>query len=365
MDRTQFFKQCVAICSESLGETPVKEQTNKTGNAYNLSSTEIYTKTKSIHSALSSLEEFLKTIRPQYLLANSKELTEEQKIVLDTEIKLKLQQLTNRIKNLQDVDNKLHSLSVDSEALTMALKDVGFTNILGDSKDVKTQNWNTFQALTRNLISMGDYSEYMSIKNETLRTIFSNVYKSLARQLQRILLMWNEMHDKRVERLLQLKKSTLTTTSKKTNSKTHSKAEMENIDNLYDGEDFISHDQKYVSEEYEQIQKQIPAQELQQLQEEQASLLEKLKAETLDSVTQIESSMIDVASMVREIGVQLSMQNENITILDSQKDDILGNVKSGNTVLIKANESNARRNRLFAWMIIFAALLLLLIDYIL
>jgi syntaxin 18 len=113
------------------------------------------------------------------------------------------------------------------------------------------------------------------------------------------------------------------------------------------------------------MQTQIPAQELQQLQEEQASLLEKLKAETLDTVTQIESSMMDVASMVREIGVQLSMQNENITILDSQKDEILGNVKSGNTVLVKANESNARRNRVFAWMIFFAAMLLLLIDYIL
>ena len=125
------------------------------------------------------------------------------------------------------------------------------------------------------------------------------------------------------------------------------------------------HEGRYISDDYETMQTQIPAQELQQLQEEQASLLEKLKAETLDTVTQIESSMMDVASMVREIGVQLSMQNENITILDSPKDEILGNVKSGNTVLIKANESNARRNRVFAWMIFFAAMLLLLIDYIL
>ena len=382
MDRTLFFRQCVEICTESQEETPATGTINRPrkSKAYNLSSSEIYTKTKSVHSALVSLEEFLQTIRPQYLLANSKQLSEEQKVVIDSEIKLKLQHLTNRIKNLQDVDAKLHSLSADSEALTVALREVGFTNIINESNGKEGKSWNSLQMLTRNIISMGDYSEYMTIKNETLRTIFSNVYKSLAMQLQRVLLMWNEMHDKRVERLVQLKKSTLTTTSTTSTAATTTATTTPFSNNNVTGMNMFKlndnsissttsfdndHEGRYISDDYETMQTQIPAQELQQLQEEQASLLEKLKAETLDTVTQIESSMMDVASMVREIGVQLSMQNENITILDSQKDEILGNVKSGNTVLIKANESNARRNRVFAWMIFFAAMLLLLIDYIL
>ena len=334
MDRTIFFQQCVQIYSESLGKMEIVHKKKEKG--YKLADSEIYTKTRSLYLTLTTMHQLIKDIRPQYLLTNSKEMSEDQKMIFDTEIRLKLQRITNQIKNLQDVETNLQKLSADSDELTAMLDKVGFTNI--------DNNSNAIQSLTRNLISMGDYAEYISVKNETLRTIFSNVVKSLGLKLQVVLEEWNEMHDKRVERLSQLKKSTLSTTY-----------------NSYE----LGNSKKVVSEDFKELEQEIIPQELQQLQEEQHSLIEEMKRESLNAVTQIESSMMDVASMVREIGVQLALQNENISILDSTKDEIVGNVKSGNIVLKKANENSSKRNKTFAYMIFMAGIILLIIDYIL
>jgi hypothetical protein len=364
IDQTAFFRKCINIYQDSIKESNVELVTkshkqSRPHERYQLANSEFYNKASSLYKALIILDTLLNDIRPQYLLANSREMSEDQKVVIDTEIKLKIQRLTNKIKNLQDVDKKLSKMEPDSDELSISLEKVGFPISLKSSTTS-----HTLQSLTRNFISMGDYSDYVSIRNETLRIIFTNVVKSLALKLQHALLTWNEMHDKRIERLVQLKKSALSTSSK------HNKINNENNNiNMFklndENNNTFDIGNKYISEEYETLHRGLPNQELLQLQNEQDSLAEELKKGTLETVTQIESSMMDVASMVREIGVQLSMQNENISLLDQHKDEIVGNVKSGNTVLIKANESNSKRNKTFAWMIFIAALILLFVDFIL
>lgn len=377
MDQTEFFRQCVDIYTGSLHELQQQQVEDQSrvkkvakNQDYQIANSEFFTKSTSIHNALVSLISLLQTIRPQYLLANSRELSEEQKMTIDTEIKIKIQKLTNKIKNFQDAESRIKPMSADSEELTAALEKIGFS--------IVNNSWSVLQSLTRNLISMGDYSEYISIRNETLRTVFSNIVKSLALLLNNALLTWNDMHDKRVERLVQLKKSALSTsyTNHKQNKPqiVNNKKNM-NMFNFHSNSDdnintkpnsiSFQDDQRYVTEDYEMLNDQLPEQELLQLKAEQDSLAEELKKGTLDAVTQIEQSMIDVASMVREIGVQLSMQNENISILDQHKDEIVGNVKSGNVVLVKANERNSQMNKTFAWAIFIAALILLIVDYIL
>lgn len=370
MDQTLFFRQCVDIYTESLKENENLEKErlterpfNKTPRAeYHIASSAFYTKATSMHHALISLITLINTVRPQYLLANSRELSEEQKIMLDTEIKTKIQRLTGKVKNLQDVEARLQKMGADSEELTSALDKIGFCI------STEGQNWNRLQTLTRNLISMGDYSDYISVRNGTLRTIFCNIVSTLALLLQTVLLTWNDMHDKRVERLVQLKKSTLSTSSSYKANQPQSVQMDSNMFKLNDSSSLSEYTEpeiRYVTDDYEKLQDKLPEHELMQLQSEQDSLAEELKKGTLDAVTQIESSMLDVASMVREIGVQLSMQNENITLMDQHKDEIVGNVKSGNTVLVKANEKNSKRNKTLAWAIFFAALILLMVDYIL
>lgn len=373
VDNTSLFKQCVEIYTDSLKEqdsqTVEKLATQKKQPDYHVANSEFYSKATSIHNALTSLITLLNLIRPQYLLANSKEMSEEQKLMIDTEIKLKIQKLSNKVKNLQDVQSKLESMSPDSDELSNSLIHVGF--LLNSDN----QNWNKFQSLARNLISMGDYSDYISVRNTTLRTIFSNVVNSLALLLQNVLLTWNDMHDKRIERMVQLKKSTLNTASSYKPIKQQSLDSIKMDDKMFKLSDSTNSginlpnsresESRYITDSYENLQDQLPQQELLQLQAEQDSLAEELKKGTLDTVTQIEETMMDVASMVREIGMQLSMQNENITLLDQHKDEIVGNVKSGNTVLIKANERNSQNNKTLAWAIFFAALILLIVDYIL
>lgn len=353
MDRTVFFRKCVAIYEDSLDHTQTEVTKKRNVESCHLKNSEFYINTSSIHQTIASLTEILNTARPQYLLSNSRVMSEEQKALIDTEYKVKIQRLTQRIKNLQDVSTKLKIMEASSDELTYALKKVGFP--------ISKDKYSSLQSLTRNLISMGDYSDYAAIRNDTLRTIFSNVVKILGLELQKIMLLWNEMHNKRMERLNELKKSSLSTSasSKSNNPGIHpSNKQM-------DHPSVAATNIKVVSEEYEEIKSELPQKQLLQLQEEQHSLIEQLKRETIDQVSQIEESMMDVASMVREIGVQLSMQNDNISLLDVQKDTIMSNVKSGNTVLIKANESNSKRNKTFAWLIFLAALILLAIDYIL
>lgn len=370
MDQTAFFKQCVDIYTDSLKEREGQQNdkltrrpsTKKPRSEYHIANSAFYTKATSIHHALVSLNTLLNTVRPQYLLASSRELSEEQKVMLDTEIKTKIQRLTGKVKNLQDVQARLQNMSADSDELTSALDKIGFCI------SSEGENWNRLQTLTRNLISMGDYSDYVSVRNDTLRTIFTSIVSSLALILQTVLLTWNDMHDKRVERLVQLKKSALSTSTSYKPSQTQSMPMNSNMFRLNDSGNFSDHREpevRCVTDDYEKLQDQLPQQELVQLQTEQDSLAEELKKGTLDTVTQIEASMLDVASMVREIGVQLSMQNENISLLDQHKDEIVGNVKSGNTVLVKANEKNSKRNKTFAWAIFFAAIILLIVDYIL
>lgn len=360
MDQTQFFKQCVDIYEDSnegnkKGESKVP--TRHHHGKHNIVNSEFYSKTTSIHRAVLSLMALLGEIRPQYLLANSRAISEDQKTMLDVEIKLKLQRLANQVKNLQDIDLKLERLAEDSEELSKALEKVGFS--------ISTRSVNPLHSLTRNLISMGDYSEYVAIRNATLRAIFTNVVKSLALDLQKTMDAWNEMHDIRHERLLQLKKSTLSTSDiGKSTAGTNAHAFGTSSSGTSDTKPHDI-DSQYVSNDYESLTVQLAPQELAQLQVEQDFLAEELKKGTLESVTNIEESMMDIASMVREIGIQLSTQNENISLLDAHKDEIVGNVKSGNTVLVKANESNSKRNKSLAWMIFIAALILLVVDYIL
>ncbi|KAG0689543.1 hypothetical protein C6P40_004881 [Pichia californica] len=377
MDNTDFFRQCVDIYTESIRDhEDVSTKRKILSSESHIANSEFYTKATSIHHALLSLMTLINTIRPQYLLANSKELSEDQKIIIDTEIKLKIQRLSNKVKNLQDAQTRLDSMNVDSEELTNCLSKIGFS--ISSNNNINnnhTQSWKAIQSLTRNLISMGDYSDYVSVRNETLRTIFSNIVKSLTLLLQKIVFTWNDMHDKRVERLIQLRKSALSTSSSYKSSSFQPQSFQMNEDmfKLNDSNSISSNtiknirdsETRYITDDYEILHDQLPQQELQQLQVEQDSLAEELKRGTIDTVTQIEESMMDVASMVREIGMQLSMQNENITLLDQHKDEIVGNVKSGNTVLVKANEANSKKNKTLAWSIFFAAIILLMIDYIL
>lgn len=370
VDQTEFFKQCVSVCNESIDEKKSSNnvpQSEEPNHKFHVKDSKFFVGATSIYLALISLRGLLENIRPQYLLANSREMSEDQKIRLDTEIKVKVQQLSNKIKQYQDAGTAIEKLDSDSEELTIALGKIGFDINSGKSTNI-------INSLTRNLISMGDYSDFVTIRNDSLRTIYSNIVKALALTLKSTLEVWNYMHDKRVERLLQLKKSTLSTSAYKGKSQI-SKIQEESMSvNMFKFNDNssssmtipnINDDKKYVTDDYEHLQQELPQQQLQQLQNEQDSLAEELKKGTLDTVDKIEQSMINVAGMVHEIGIQLSVQNDSILSLDDHKDEIVGNVKSGNTVLIKANEKNSQRNKTFAWAIFIAALILLLVDYIL
>lgn len=356
VDQTSFFQQCVDIYEESMPEeqkqgrlvSPTGEDKDRVKDKddddnKSLKEDSFFQKSTAIYNTLISINTLIDTIRPQYLMANSREMSEDEKLIIGTEIKLKIQQISNTIRNLQAIESEISKHEIGSLELSHGLQKIGFKiREYGSTKN------STFEFISRNLISMGDYSDYLSIRNETTLTIFQNIIKSLSIMLNKTLIKWNEIHDKRIERLEQLKKSTLSTSLEY---------------NKYDVRDEVK--QQIVSDEYEKLETELPQQELIQLENEQDNLMIELKKGTIETVSKIETTMIDISGMINEIGIQLSIQNENISILDNFKDDIVHNVKSGNTVLVKANEKNSKFNKSFAWFIFLAGLILLIVDYIL
>lgn len=261
-----------------------------------------------IMASITSLESYLVSIREDYLLTASKALNETRKRQIETEMRLELHKLHNQIVHFESI----------------------FT-----TKSTTTSSGH----LIRNLWTFGDFGEYQDVAEATTREFTANVVKILQLKLKSVLDSWTEMYDKRQLRIKELGKSRLDTSN------------------------MLPVTASEPTAEYSALQLDEPMQL--QLQEEQHSLLETLKKSTLTQVTQIESSMMDITSLVRDINLQLSVQNDVIRDLDSQQVEISSNVQMGNKDLLKANSKSQRANGLIFWCILSASFFLLFIDWLL
>lgn len=335
MDRTSFFRQCVDIYTNELSDDVVIEKVDSLQNEQSK-----FMKTaKSMYMSIIGISELIEDIKHEYLIPNSTSMSDASKLRVNAEIKQQLQYITMQISRFQKEVVKLDEFDVDSSELGAALVRLG----VSETKEVSK-----LDTLTRNLVSFGDYAEYVSIKNATLRTIFKQVIKGLGMKLQVVGDEWNRVFERRNEQVLQLKKSRIQT------------PKWEGRRTTYDEDE--SGDGRFVDEEFEQLGSSMPMDEMVQLQEEQNDLVLEMKKGTIEQVEQIESQIGDVANIVSEISVQLSLQNNNISILHDLKDDILVNVKSGNKELLHSKNNNKNT---MAILIFSLSLILLVIDYIL
>lgn len=344
MDRTNFFKQCVDIYNEEIGG-----RTDGSQEELKVSEPLPFLKTaSSTYKSIATVAQLINDIKEEYLITNSTVMSDANKLRVNMEIKQQFQVLSNQIKKFQAEATKLNELDSDSAELSDSLVKLGMSKTRVSKIDI----------LTRNLVSFGDYSEYVKVRNDTLRVIFEQTIKGLSLKLQHVVEEWNSIYEKRNEQLVQLQKSKIQLPKWREDDFSVRETMPTGIEDKFVGE----FDSRVVDEEFEELGKTLPPEELVQLQEEQNDLMLELKKGTIEQVSQIESQIGDVANIVSEIGVQLSLQNSSISILNDLKDDITVNVNSGNKQLIRAK--NNSRNTM-AILIFTLSIILLIVDYIL
>lgn len=265
----------------------------------------------SLAAALFELHNSLTETRHEYLLVSSPAGPKDK---FDAFTKLHIQQLSSQITQLDKAIKK------------------AYPNDLPSSSPL---------AWTRSLLSLGDYGEWVHKKHLQESIFYNNLVAALTLRLSNCATYWQTMRDQRLAIMDQLNKSSQANANISLN---------------------VNYTPK-ITEQYTNLMSSLPEQELQQLQVEQENLLLEIKQDTISQVDQIGATMVDIATMVNEIGVQLSTQNSMLRDLENDQDVIDGNISSGNQILRKS--SSKKRGQTTATIIISLALLLLLIDYIL
>ncbi|KAH3677928.1 hypothetical protein OGATHE_000582 [Ogataea polymorpha] len=257
-----------------------------------------------LNTMILQLGSFINEIQTDYLLSHSKKLSEADKDEIDTNFKVQLGIL----------NKKLESLRTYAELL-----------------DKQLETSNPVEELGRNLLTMGEYGQTATIANNTVMEVRANILKSLGLRLTKISAHFVSISSRRMERKKELARSTL-------NASTYlQQASYEPL------EQEVA--EKAISSEYGELTAELGQQQLQQLSQENESLLLEMKNAQIESVSQIEQSMLEISSVINEINLQLHLQNDAISVLSSHQDDTVANLKMGNTQLVKANE-RAKRSHL-------------------
>ena len=357
MDRTPFFKRCIGIYEEGLKKDPCNSSNQKhlhdkkghgtiteKKNQFDVSGTFVK---DSISTAkiIDEIVRFLNSVKSEYLLWNSEKMDEEAKDRLDSTLKAQINTLSRKVDTLKKTSTELNKQMFITSGVSV--KEIGL-----------------------NLTSMGKYGQKIQFDLDTVAQMRLNVVKSLGLRLTKMSDLFVSLYTTRMQRKNEHDKSYLATNTEYSGSGPHEGPDFgasrasdkyTKINGEYDAafDPLLSQNINMNTKEYEDLQNTLPTQQLQQLSKENEDLQLHLKDEHLKSVEQMESSAVN------EISLQLNLQNESINSLSGYQDDILSNMKMGNKQLVKANDRNKNSGRNLSALILFMAVLLLTIDYIL
>lgn len=304
MNNTAFFHTCVELCGGKKTPSALTRASCIDPNLLRVATT--------IMGSVTTLERYVGEIQQEYLLTASKVLSEGRKRAIEGEIRMELAKLGQQIAH--------------------------FERLVG-----KRDQTDEGASLIRNLVTFGEYGDHQSMVVATQTELFANVVRILQLRLKRVLDRWMAVYEKRQQRLRELGKL-------KADAVPVGGYEMAPLG---------------PTQEFEEMEMGLDSHEQIQLQEEQQVLAETLKRTTLNQVAQIETSMMDISSMVRDINLQLSAQNEVIRELDANQFETAANVQLGNKDLVKATSKTRATNGTIFWGIVGASVFLLFIDWLL
>lgn len=315
-DLTPLFNQCVDIIQAELKPpTPQPHQSNlQVHDTFNKESRQLYQQALELNS-------FLQQIKQLYLAINyddpsSNGLSIDDKNKLDEDFQIKLQTLYEKLKILQNYENKRESISPLAN---------------------KKKNW--VQSL------FGDDDEetyYMSLghhRNQILRFL-SDTLNNCSKNFQKLA---NQRHQR--EKQLNLL----------------------NFQNLEEDIDLDKPQPQFSDIETFEIddkpQPQLDQQQIQEFEAENQTFLTR-KTNQLKQVEKLHNSMVDIINIQTEITYQIENQSNQIMNLIDNQDQINLDLTAGNKKLTSATGKNKRSANIIVVTSIVLGLLILFMDYI-
>ncbi|CDK28189.1 unnamed protein product [Kuraishia capsulata CBS 1993] len=326
-DLTPFFFKCITIYQEDFKSRKILPDHEKSTTTASSPQDSFIKEALALNHAMVSVKNFVDEIKTAYLLnfSSEKGLTASQRDEIDSQIGLELNKMSKSLQHIETYEAKRVELEQKRRAVPSA------------------------KMLTKMLFN-GDLQTAEELKVETVNLYRNRILRYLSLNLASISTSFLELKEKRQNRQMEYNKSSLNTTS-------------------------MSYDepQQQLSEEipsvelehHDEIKESLSDQQIQLLQQENTELIMNLKSEELSKVAKLETSVYDITTLVREIGIQLQNQTEQVNQLLDHQDDMLQDVSMGNKQLIKARERNDKNARRMCWIIVIMGIILLSIDYIL
>ena len=332
-DLTPFFVQCCSIVQRNLGfevknEFDV-EQTTK--NAFKIEDTFIK-ECHEFYELLTELEQFVQEIKSPYLAMNDESnlnsgtsLSLEEKNKIDEEFNYKIQQMYQKLKHLQNYENKRQSIDTTS-------KGSGWLSWLGDDESSDHQLW-----------------------TESIGSHRTNILRFLNSTINYVNKQFDDMNRKRIERdrtlaLLDFPKF----------------EEDEDLNNFNQSSYFHDLEDNQIiiqQDEDENDTMQLSQQQIQEFEAENKEFLN-MKTNQLKQVEKLHSSMVDIINLQAELSFQLETQGEQINNLLDNQSQVEVDVRLGNKTLNQARKRNTKGANILITLSLVFAFLLLFVDYI-
>lgn len=329
-DCTPLFRQCVDIVSRDLLLDVVKTVAEK--KPYYVADT-FMKECNEVYHNLVKLSTFIAEVRPLYLQTNDglssfkkdakNALSLADKNKLDEEFKLKVQKVFEKLKYLQEYEQK--------------------RNTLVDSKTKRRGLLSVFSA---------DDSDPVSVYYSTLFAHRTQILRFLGNTTLTVNSLFERMQRKRYDREKQLN--------------------LLHFQNLDDEEDdafpipneFNSDFQVALEEDAQsQAASQLSQQQIQELLKENEQFLA-MKTNQFKQVEKLHHSMVDIVKLQTELTTHLETQAEQIQNLLDNQDQIAIDLRLGNRSLSSATNRNKRGSNLIITTCLVLGCLLLFVDFI-
>lgn len=330
-DLTPLFHQCVEIVAKELGTSkslPRKEPPYFVHDSFAKECLEIY-------QMLVRLASFLVEIRPLYLQVNDeylrfdrnsvRELSSEDKMKLDEEFSVKIQQLYEKLKYLQTYERKRNQL------LEQKRKSKGFI-------------FNLFSS---------DGSDPEALYDTTSSSHRTQMLRFLSDTTRNVNTQFERMQRKRHSRERQL-----------------NLLHFQNLDDeddvavdKWEGDEFNEYEVELEESPDAENIEALSQEQIQELLAENAEILT-LKTNQFKQVENLHNSMVDIVKLQTELTMHLETQAEQINTLMDNQDQVEIDLRMGNKNLSKATERNKRGSNLIVTTCIVLGCLILFVDYI-
>ncbi|ODV98183.1 hypothetical protein PACTADRAFT_47985 [Pachysolen tannophilus NRRL Y-2460] len=264
-------------------------------------------------------------------------LSESDKDLIDESTSITLHKLIKKFKELEEL-NQYKIENVDNKVI----------------EDIGSVSGNFLKFLVGDLDLDEEDNNKLYVK--TMIIVRNSILKYLSNRLKQESEDLSEMKEIRLSRKKEMNKSSFASNYSNINSSNGL-----DIDN--GSSNFLLIDEEQEKSNQEFLQK-LSSKQQTVLKNENLNILLKFKNEESAKIKVLESSIMDILNLQKELSIYIDEQNVKINSLEDLNDDILLNLKSGNKEILKTSERYSNGTSNIVMLIILLGFIVLFLDFI-